>query len=193
MDWWHCFYGALSAAECDALTGYALRITPQTGSVGHGGRSAVNEKMRRSTIRWVPRDDPRLSWLYLRIARLALEANAGFFGLDLTGTADGFRELQFTEYHGSADAAGHYDWHEDNSWRGAGIFDRKLSMVIQLSRPGDYTGGRLELDRDPLPPDAFINRGDVIFFPSFNRHRVTPVTAGTRYSLVTWFLGPRPR
>jgi PKHD-type hydroxylase len=32
-------------------------------------------------------------------------------------------------------------------------------------------------------------KGSVIVFPSFIWHRVTPVTAGTRYSLVNWNLG----
>ena len=32
--------------------------------------------------------------------------------------------------------------------------------------------------------------GSVIVFPSSVEHRVSPVTKGTRYSLVTWFVGP---
>ena len=33
-------------------------------------------------------------------------------------------------------------------------------------------------------------RGTVIAFPSYQLHRVTPVTAGIRKSLVAWVLGP---
>jgi len=32
-------------------------------------------------------------------------------------------------------------------------------------------------------------KGSVVVFPSFVWHRVKPVTAGTRYSLVIWNLG----
>ena len=32
-------------------------------------------------------------------------------------------------------------------------------------------------------------KGSIIIFPSFNWHQVTPVTRGTRYSLVMWNLG----
>ena len=32
-----------------------------------------------------------------------------------------------------------------------------------------------------------------ILFPAFNRHMVTPVKLGKRYSLVTWFVGPKFR
>ena len=50
----------------------------------------------------------------------------------------------------------------------------------------DYKGGELE----------FVNgyslgatQGTIIFFPSFMQHRITPITKGTRYSVVLWFLG----
>ena len=33
-------------------------------------------------------------------------------------------------------------------------------------------------------------QGTIIIFPSMLQHRVTPVTNGTRYSLVQWFSGP---
>jgi PKHD-type hydroxylase len=36
-------------------------------------------------------------------------------------------------------------------------------------------------------------RGAFIAFPSFVLHRVTPVTRGTRWSLVAWILGNRWR
>jgi PKHD-type hydroxylase len=32
-------------------------------------------------------------------------------------------------------------------------------------------------------------KGTLVFFPSFVWHRVTPVTSGTRYSLVLWSAG----
>jgi PKHD-type hydroxylase len=35
--------------------------------------------------------------------------------------------------------------------------------------------------------------GDALVFPSFLRHRVTPVSRGVRYSLVTWIEGPQWR
>ena len=37
------------------------------------------------------------------------------------------------------------------------------------------------------------SRGAFITFPSFMLHRVTPVTRGTRWSLVAWVLGTRWR
>jgi PKHD-type hydroxylase len=36
-------------------------------------------------------------------------------------------------------------------------------------------------------------RGTVIAFPSYVLHRVTPIIAGTRKSLVVWITGPKFR
>ena len=47
-----------------------------------------------------------------------------------------------------------------------------------------YDGGECEIT--PIE----LKAGDMIFFTSGTEHRVTPVTKGVRYSLVSWFLGP---
>jgi predicted 2-oxoglutarate/Fe(II)-dependent dioxygenase YbiX len=61
------------------------------------------------------------------------------------------------------------------------------------SRPEDYEGGDLELMYGNQPQTMDKARGAFIAFPSFLLHRVTPVTRGTRWSLVAWILGPRWR
>ena len=69
-------------------------------------------------------------------------------------------------------------------------------MVIQLSDPKDYEGGILQLysQRHPEPPrEELQQRGSIIVFPSFLKHRVIPVTRGIRYSLVGWIEGPQFR
>lgn len=186
-SWWQLFGKAFSGQECALLIEYALKHRPVQATVGHGGKSVVDDHLRRSTVRWLHRDDPSLSWFYNRVEKLALQANANAFGFDLAG----FHEVQFTEY--SAENSGGYGWHEDLNWTKATPFDRKMSMVLQLSEPDKYTGGKLEFANFPLGEGKFTNQGDVIFFPSFSRHRVTPVKLGLRYSLVTWFVGPKFR
>lgn len=185
--WWQSFQSALTKDECQQLVKYGLTHNPVDATVGHGGKSVVDDHLRRSKVRWLSRTDPKLVALYTRIETMALKANANAFGFDIAG----FHEVQFTEY--SADNEGTYGWHEDNNWTKDTPFDRKMSMVIQLSDKEDYTGGKLMLTHDPLPAGTFENQGDVIFFPAFNRHMVTPVKLGTRYSLVTWFVGPKFR
>ena len=85
---------------------------------------------------------------------------------------------------------GFYNWHTDF----APIRPlRKLSISIQLSRSEDYEGGDLELMYGIEPQKLDRTRGAFIVFPSFMLHRVTPVTRGTRWSLVAWILGARWR
>ena len=113
---------------------------------------------------------------------------------------------QFTKYKLNQ----YYDWHCD-SWDKPYQRDdvnnpehgriRKLSMTCQLTDGSEYKGGELEFDfrnYDPHMRDEsqhlrrakeILPKGSIIVFPSFVWHRVKPVTAGTRYSLVVWHLG----
>ena len=91
-------------------------------------------------------------------------------------------DLQFTEYEGQGK---HYDWHPDI---GPGKNKRKLSVVIQLSDPKDYTGGNLILNTgNEITMDR--GRGNIIIFPSFLLHKVSRMESGNRYSIVSWISG----
>jgi PKHD-type hydroxylase len=80
---------------------------------------------------------------------------------------------------------GHYDWHVD---AGAEWATRKLSLVVFLSEPDDYEGGVLEIAGagNVARPEP----GSGVVLPSFLAHRVTPVTAGERITVVAWMHGP---
>ena len=73
---------------------------------------------------------------------------------------------------------------------------RKLSMTINLNKPGEYDGGNLKFDFGPHAEGTRFQeieeirpQGSIIVFPSYVYHQVTPVTRGTRYSMVLWSLG----
>ena len=73
---------------------------------------------------------------------------------------------------------------------------RKISLTANLNKPGDYDGGNLKFDYGPHTEGERYHecteirpQGSIITFPSFLEHQVTPVTRGTRYSLVLWSLG----
>ena len=73
---------------------------------------------------------------------------------------------------------------------------RKLSMTLNLNQPGDYEGGNLKFDFGHHTDGEQFHeceeirpQGSMVVFPSFIDHCVTPVTKGTRYSLVLWSLG----
>lgn len=67
---------------------------------------------------------------------------------------------------------------------------RKLSLVLQLSDPGDYEGCALEIRAGSNIDVAPLERGAVIAFPAYVLHRVTPIRSGRRTSLVSWISGP---
>lgn len=82
---------------------------------------------------------------------------------------------------------GFYDWHIDIMRT---MPTRKLAFSLLLN--DGYTGGQLEFvhANEPLINKLEQTKGTLIVFPSWVRHRVTPVTKGTRYALVGWMHGP---
>jgi PKHD-type hydroxylase len=188
-QWWQYWIGKFHPDACDKILETALSYPVDDGKIGHGSTDSVlDTSYRKSKIRWLKREDMRLYGLLQNMEELFSIANRNAFGFDLSG----FHEIQFTEYHGSV--GGKYDWHHDTTWTGNTLLRRKLSMVIQLSNPEDYDGGDFQVNTEdcqqaPNPRDI-RQRGTVIVFPSFLRHRVTPVTRGLRYSLVSWCEGP---
>ncbi len=187
FQWFHC-PGVLTPKECQMLLKHCTRhYKAQPAVVGHGGQARTDDKLRRSTVRWLDRADMDLQWLFLRIDRETLRANAEF-GLDIQHSSI---EWQLTEYD-SADR-GLYDWHQDSTELCKKPYERKLTLVMQLTPPEQYEGGRFELGKgaDALPDNYFRNPGDLIFFRSNLWHRATEVTKGKRFSLVSWIKGPR--
>lgn len=114
----------------------------------------------------------------------AVELNRRYFCVEINAIGS----VQIARY----DAAdqGFFDWHLDF---GPPAPHRKISITVQLSDPADYEGGDLEFAFRREPHRAERQRGMIIAFPSWLMHRVSPVTRGTRWSLVSWIIGPRWR
>lgn len=140
-------------------------------------------KIRESKIAWVGVNQ-HTQWIYDRLAFVARSLNGQFYKFDLHGFSE---DMQYTIYQG--DEMGHYTWHLD-AGSGDNAAPRKLSMVLQLSDPGDYEGGDLEVFSSADPTKVDKKKGLVVAFPSYMLHRVTPVTAGVRKTLVIWVCGP---
>ena len=69
---------------------------------------------------------------------------------------------------------------------------RKLSYTIQLSDSNDYEGGDLEFFDGGInmKTPEFRQKGNIIVFPSYAWHHITPITKGIRYAMVGWIHGP---
>ena len=70
---------------------------------------------------------------------------------------------------------------------GSGINHRKVSFVCELGT--NFQGGKLQFKTGAGHQEIDLNYGDAVLFPSFYLHRVTPLTKGTRESLVQWISG----
>lgn len=166
----------LSPGECAAIVGLGEKRLSTAASIE--GRSDLESRdYRVSDIAWIePAEDSQ--WLYHRLGMLFSYVNEAY-GFELVGLGE---SLQYTCYG----AGQFFDWHIDNGHGGASL--RKLSMTIQLSLPGDYTGGELEF-HGRVAQDT-RGQGTSVCFPSFLAHRVSPVETGLRRSLVAWAYGP---
>ena len=145
-----------------------------------GTEFSADNRVRDSKIAFVP-PIQEMTPFYQKLTDGVFLLNDRNWNFDLFS----FNEhLQFTEY---CAPGGKYDSHVD-TWFGGPI--RKLSIVVQLSDENEYEGGDLRaffsIERPmPLPR----TRGTLIAFPSYVLHQVTPVTHGTRHSLVGWVTG----
>jgi PKHD-type hydroxylase len=173
--------GAIFTPEQCQLIINAGRSEPvQNGQVGGGNQGVIDTKTRTSHISWIPFN--KLPEMYKTIEEVMHRTNNnhfGFEGMQITELA------QYTEYP----AGGFYDWHMDSDV--VGINEppvRKISMTCLLSHESEFEGGGLELMSDGKI--ARPKQGQAIFFASYIKHRVIPITKGVRKSLVMWFGGP---
>lgn len=175
---------ALSRAECDRLIGLVQASDLRDAKVVGGVEGAAEApQIRRAEVAWLD-DIPGAAWVMDRMIRLVADANRASFNFDLTEFGE---SPQVARY--GAERAGHFDWHSDIG-AGAWAAKRKLTVVVQLSDPAAYEGGRLELWPDSSISAAPRACGQAAIFPSHVLHRVTPVTRGTRWSLTLWAHGP---
>ena len=152
------------------------------------------DRKRNSNVTWL--ED---QWLYEVITPYIKNANQS---ATWNFQWDWMESCQFTRYKPKQ----YYGWHQDcldrpygsdtnENWRGK---IRKLSLILNLTDPKEYTGGDLEFDfrngtelnkKSTKICKEIKPQGSIVVFPSFLWHRVKPVKTGTRYSLVVWSLG----
>ena len=175
---------------------------PQEVEDGHG----LNEDLRVSQVKWFDRDHFIPQDINNKIIEGLQIANQN---ADWNVNIDYFENFQYTQYTADRGKPGFYTWHTDHG----GMLNndgtiRKLSITIQLSEPDDYNGGHFQwlepvnefnqLTKEKVvdvhkmvqtAPCSAKAIGTMIVFPSFVYHQVTPVTMGTRRSLVGWACG----
>jgi PKHD-type hydroxylase len=166
--------------QCQLIINAGRTQPQENGKVGGGQGGLLDKNLRTSHISWIPFS--KMPEMYKTIEKVVKQTNGnhfGFEGIQITEFA------QYTEYS----EGGFYDWHMDSDI--VGINEppvRKISMTCLLSHESEFEGGGLELMTEGQI--ARPKQGQAIFFASFIRHRVIPITKGVRKSLVMWFGGP---
>ena len=169
----------------------AGKPTEEERKTGRKGDYKPDSKQRISDVFWTTEQ-----WVYDLTFPYMNEANkkAGW-NLNIKAAESmqitRYKKDGFYSFHkdGQADHLSAYD-NPDNPFMDGHV--RKISMSIILN--GNFSGGAFEFasygkeECTITPIEA--KAGDIIFFPSGMEHRVAPVTKGTRYSLVNWFVGP---
>ena len=178
---WH---GLFSRAELDRLERYCDGLVLEQATLtGYGDNS-----IRATQVAWVTRN-AETEGLYRKMEEIVLRLNTEHFRSDLSGLT----ALQYAVYHQSE--ASYFDWHNDygRDRNDPGQEPRKLTISVQLSNGAAYDGCDLEV-RAAHPIDvAPRERGALVAFRATALHRVTPITRGTRKSLVAWAAGPEYR
>jgi len=187
---WCYFKSYFSAEYCQNIIDTALRREPSEAQIGTKDGIQKDDSFRRSSIRFVNRGDAELDYLFDEMWKLAIRANQDWFDVQISK----LDYYQIAEYDSAN--RGEYKTHHDIFYmNGDPYYHRKLSCIIQLSDPATYEGGDLVFEHVEHHPNAeeMKQQGTVIFFPSFVRHAALPVTAGKRYSIASWFDGPKWR
>jgi len=176
----HAIAGAFSASDCARIL--ALADTAPASDARLVGAQRDHD-IRRAELSWLDEAEGG-DWVMERIIELVRGANREVFGFDLTEFSESPQVAAYKARH-----SGHFDWHADIG-EGPLARRRKLTMVVQLSDPGDYDGGALEVMPGTQVHVAERKLGSATLFPAFMLHRVTPVTEGVRRSLTIWAHGP---
>ena len=177
---WVAVDNVFTEQELDEIIIQGNKVKKISANVDHG----VISDYRVCDISWLESDEVEsdFDWIYATLADAINKVNNEHFQFDLAHLP----ALQFTVYNGNNNS--NYQKHLDIGRR---FPNRKLSFSVQLSNDNEYAGGDLRFHYSKTQPEvAPRTKGMITFFPSWLVHDVTPVTQGTRYSLVGWVNGP---
>ena len=177
---WMCVESVFTSEEINKIIESGNKEDTLEAELGPGPVFKLDKNIRSTIISWIPSSNKDNEWLFQRLTDVINYSNKNFFNFDLSR----IQSLQYSIYH----EGGFYKDHVDlTGIKPTGA--RKLSFSVMLTDPEEYEGGELLLKfgYNITPPNK---KGDIIFFPSYVLHEVTPVTKGTRKTLVGWVLGP---
>jgi PKHD-type hydroxylase len=172
---------AIDKSVCECIkTQMQTTINLEDAKVGGSIVEGKTVKHRICEIGWLNTD----GWIAGMMAHFIHYANLSYFNYDLTTWA---ARIQYTKYNGNNSK---YNWHVDTDTSMVPNEERKLSISLMLSEKTEYEGGNFKIIIGDRKQDIDLNIGDALIFPSFLRHRVSPIRNGCRETLVGWYGGP---
>jgi predicted 2-oxoglutarate/Fe(II)-dependent dioxygenase YbiX len=168
-DYIKVFDGVVPQDVCD----FIIQETNQQHERWEIAQTTSGVDDRRLCKNWDVQNTDPIDGIIFEYVNAALNEYLRSFPYFRFSTDHGYQVLKY-------ETGGQYDWHTDQSAK----FNREVTIIIGLN--DDYEGGRLCY----LTDDQSIKLagGSVAIFPSnfMFPHRITEVTSGTRYSIVSW-------
>ena len=184
INWDYTIPNALTDSDIKMIENYAGAFPDQFEKAEvRTENSPVDLDYRRTDVMFL-HDMEVFSELYNKVFDIVLSVNTTHFRYSLNYA----EVLQYSRYNSSD--LGYYDIHCDTQLRNTSGFNRKISFSILLNDPSEFEGGDLLFHASREPYRAEMKKGDMVLFPSFLPHSVSPVTKGVRKTLVGWICGP---
>jgi hypothetical protein len=109
-------------------------------------------------------------WFHIKIKNWIKEE-----GYELVSPITHYTFLKYTK-------GSYFREHRDDAPEGGA--NKKITLIIELSKSSDYSGGEFVIEGENIIRD----KGDGILFDSHKLHELKEVTDGTRLSFVCWIL-----
>jgi PKHD-type hydroxylase len=168
----------LTRSQCEMIIRDAEVIGMKRAPVMAKDGGVVNYRTRTCASCWLPKA-AHFQWIYNYLAAVVDQVNTEHYRFDVMD----MQNLQILRYR----PLQKFDWHFD-TFDGS---DRKLTCVINLSRPEEYIGGGLRVEGDWDGVEKSTHQGSANFFPTWMKHRAVAPIWGTRWALVAWITGPQ--
>lgn len=146
----------------------------------YSDRPAGDKKNVDAFVFDIPKKEEKFDILFERV----MNTNHQFFGFDIFDYY--LRQGNYNNYEGEKNE---YKFHRDAA-DPQDLHDIKLTAILNISNE-EYEGGDFIIyDGDHRIVDEIKTPGNLLVFPSFYYHAVTPVTKGCRKTISFWFRGP---
>ena len=170
----------LTASQCEMIIQDAGVIGMKRAPVLAKDGSNVRSRTRTCSSCWIPKA-LHYNWLYNYVWALACEINDKNYKFAIHD----MQQLQVLRYRPFQKFRWHFDTYDGS--------ERKLTMVINLSKPTSYLGGGLQVEADWHNSEYASEQGAISVFPSWIKHRARAPWFGERWVLVAWITGPEWR